>query len=335
MGVITEQGMGAFHGQHCLWEKGRKIERDIDLWSRDGNLEAFLLDFDDGAAEHGGFELLHTETPAKSSSSNSKHFRKLMFQCEIKCRVFQDPVKIAKSYIFFTVACESALRSAGTLLSRVRAPLPAPWPDGGPESLRSPCCGLAIYKKLKLFLLPSNFPCITYHEYSLLQACPKKDSFPPCTVLKSCPLVGKKEKSSHMVSLQEEGKVTGVVMFRLQFGVLSFPCHAISFAYMKAKYKIRAKIMAPKMLCKYNIVHDRQSGIRFNKFMGQNFCKSRKSSRSLQLRRVIYSCEALSLTLTSLLEDRRTSHVCSADDFFERFPAGSTVALVAFSLGIT
>ncbi|GFO38939.1 hypothetical protein PoB_006544400 [Plakobranchus ocellatus] len=48
------------------------------------------------------------------------------------------------------LACESALRSAGTLLSRVRAPLPAPWPDGGPESLRSPCCGLAIYKKLKL-----------------------------------------------------------------------------------------------------------------------------------------------------------------------------------------
>ncbi|GFO37940.1 leucine-rich repeat serine/threonine-protein kinase 1 [Plakobranchus ocellatus] len=48
-----------------------------------------------------------------------------------------------------TVACESALSSAGTLLSRVRAPLLAPWPDGGPESLRSPCCGLAIYKKLK------------------------------------------------------------------------------------------------------------------------------------------------------------------------------------------
>ncbi|GFN98829.1 hypothetical protein PoB_002533500 [Plakobranchus ocellatus] len=47
------------------------------------------------------------------------------------------------------MACESALRSAGTLVSRVRAPLPAPWPDGGPECLRSPCCGLAIYKKLK------------------------------------------------------------------------------------------------------------------------------------------------------------------------------------------
>ncbi|GFN85795.1 hypothetical protein PoB_001230100 [Plakobranchus ocellatus] len=43
-----------------------------------------------------------------------------------------------------TVANESTLRSAGTLLSRVRAPPPAPWPDGGPESLRSPCCGLAI-----------------------------------------------------------------------------------------------------------------------------------------------------------------------------------------------
>ncbi|GFO33459.1 endonuclease-reverse transcriptase [Plakobranchus ocellatus] len=45
-----------------------------------------------------------------------------------------------------TVVSESALRSAGTLLSRVRAPLPAPWPGGGPKSLRSPCCGMAIYK---------------------------------------------------------------------------------------------------------------------------------------------------------------------------------------------
>ncbi|GFN98401.1 hypothetical protein PoB_002490700 [Plakobranchus ocellatus] len=45
-----------------------------------------------------------------------------------------------------TVASESALRSAGTLLSRVRAPPPAPWPDGEPESLRSPCCLLAIDK---------------------------------------------------------------------------------------------------------------------------------------------------------------------------------------------
>ncbi|GFO29831.1 hypothetical protein PoB_005633600 [Plakobranchus ocellatus] len=44
-----------------------------------------------------------------------------------------------------TVDSESALRSAGTPLSRVRAPSPAPWPDGGrPESLRSPYCGLAI-----------------------------------------------------------------------------------------------------------------------------------------------------------------------------------------------
>ncbi|GFO11444.1 hypothetical protein PoB_003794900 [Plakobranchus ocellatus] len=42
-----------------------------------------------------------------------------------------------------TVASESVLRSAGTLLSRVRVPPPAPWPDGGSESLRrSPCCEL-------------------------------------------------------------------------------------------------------------------------------------------------------------------------------------------------
>ncbi|GFN92908.1 hypothetical protein PoB_001941400 [Plakobranchus ocellatus] len=46
-----------------------------------------------------------------------------------------------------TVVSESALRSAGTLLLRVQGPLPAPWPDGGPKSLRSPCFGLAIYSQ--------------------------------------------------------------------------------------------------------------------------------------------------------------------------------------------
>ncbi|GFO49608.1 hypothetical protein PoB_007611300 [Plakobranchus ocellatus] len=35
-----------------------------------------------------------------------------------------------------TVDSEFALKFAGTLLSRVRAPPPSPWPDGGPESLR-------------------------------------------------------------------------------------------------------------------------------------------------------------------------------------------------------
>ncbi|GFO24319.1 hypothetical protein PoB_005082400 [Plakobranchus ocellatus] len=45
-----------------------------------------------------------------------------------------------------TVASESALRSAGILLSWVLAPPKAPWRDGGPESLRSPYCGLAIDK---------------------------------------------------------------------------------------------------------------------------------------------------------------------------------------------
>ncbi|GFO49733.1 hypothetical protein PoB_007623800 [Plakobranchus ocellatus] len=40
----------------------------------------------------------------------------------------------------------SSLRSAGILLSRVRTPPLAPWPGGRPESLRSLCFGLAIYK---------------------------------------------------------------------------------------------------------------------------------------------------------------------------------------------
>ncbi|GFO26409.1 hypothetical protein PoB_005291400 [Plakobranchus ocellatus] len=36
-----------------------------------------------------------------------------------------------------SVVGESALRSVGTFLSRVRVPTPAPWPDGGPKGLRS------------------------------------------------------------------------------------------------------------------------------------------------------------------------------------------------------
>ncbi|GFO16059.1 hypothetical protein PoB_004256400 [Plakobranchus ocellatus] len=37
-------------------------------------------------------------------------------------------------------------RPAETLLSRVRVPPPAPWPDGGPESLRSTHRRLALYE---------------------------------------------------------------------------------------------------------------------------------------------------------------------------------------------
>ncbi|GFO18596.1 hypothetical protein PoB_004510100 [Plakobranchus ocellatus] len=44
-----------------------------------------------------------------------------------------------------TVVTESALKSAEILLSRSRAPPPTPWPDGGPESLRSSHCVLALY----------------------------------------------------------------------------------------------------------------------------------------------------------------------------------------------
>ncbi|GFO02269.1 acetylcholine receptor subunit alpha-like [Plakobranchus ocellatus] len=41
-----------------------------------------------------------------------------------------------------TVASEYALRSAGTLLSRIPAPPQASRPKGGTENLRSSCCGL-------------------------------------------------------------------------------------------------------------------------------------------------------------------------------------------------
>ncbi|GFN76413.1 hypothetical protein PoB_000291900 [Plakobranchus ocellatus] len=44
---------------------------------------------------------------------------------------------------------ESALRSARVLLSPVQAPLTAPWPDAGPESLKSHCCGQVICTDIK------------------------------------------------------------------------------------------------------------------------------------------------------------------------------------------
>ncbi|GFO16810.1 hypothetical protein PoB_004331500 [Plakobranchus ocellatus] len=44
------------------------------------------------------------------------------------------------------------MRSPGTLLPRVRSPPPIPLLDRGPESLRSSCCGQAIYPNTKPIL---------------------------------------------------------------------------------------------------------------------------------------------------------------------------------------
>ncbi|GFN86790.1 gamma-aminobutyric acid type b receptor subunit 2 [Plakobranchus ocellatus] len=52
-----------------------------------------------------------------------------------------------------TADSKSTLRSAGTPLSLVQAQPRAPWLYGGPENLRSPCCGLAIYKTSSILLL--------------------------------------------------------------------------------------------------------------------------------------------------------------------------------------
>ncbi|GFN99947.1 hypothetical protein PoB_002645300 [Plakobranchus ocellatus] len=67
-------------------------------------------------------------------------------------------VHLCKGGVGGSVTSESALRSAGTFLWRVRAPSLAPCPDGGPESLRSPCCGLAIYKKQTKHLCKAKDP---------------------------------------------------------------------------------------------------------------------------------------------------------------------------------
>ncbi|GFO31475.1 hypothetical protein PoB_005798000 [Plakobranchus ocellatus] len=69
-----------------------------------------------------------------------------------------------------TVASESALRSARTLLSWIRAPPPAPWPDGGPESLISSSCGLIQFyqTKIKIALLWTKSYCRTDNVIILL-----------------------------------------------------------------------------------------------------------------------------------------------------------------------
>ncbi|GFO22186.1 hypothetical protein PoB_004869100 [Plakobranchus ocellatus] len=76
-----------------------------------------------------------------------------------------------------TVASESALRHTGAILSRVRAPPPAPWPNGGPESLRSPCymCKnqtkpllYVVFFRISIFTVLSHCPGARLHDNLLL-----------------------------------------------------------------------------------------------------------------------------------------------------------------------
>ncbi|GFN88652.1 hypothetical protein PoB_001515800 [Plakobranchus ocellatus] len=70
-----------------------------------------------------------------------------------ECRKWAAPKRtVLQQGVGGTVDSESALRSAGTFLLRVRAPPPAPRRDGGPESLRSPCCGLAPHARPEAFV---------------------------------------------------------------------------------------------------------------------------------------------------------------------------------------
>ncbi|GFN74902.1 cephalotocin receptor 1 [Plakobranchus ocellatus] len=64
-----------------------------------------------------------------------------------------------------TVACECALKYVGTLLSRDQALPSAPRPDGGLESLRSSCCGLAIHKKQPTLSIFSPQNVAKLHKY--------------------------------------------------------------------------------------------------------------------------------------------------------------------------
>ncbi|GFO01757.1 low-density lipoprotein receptor-related protein [Plakobranchus ocellatus] len=70
---------------------------------------------------------------------NSSHCIDLVKRCDrtLDCQDGEDEEDCEDALpggIDGIVASESALRSAGSLLSWVRAPPPVPWPDGGPES---------------------------------------------------------------------------------------------------------------------------------------------------------------------------------------------------------
>ncbi|GFN91234.1 hypothetical protein PoB_001774000 [Plakobranchus ocellatus] len=54
------------------------------------------------------------------------------------------------------MASDFSLRPAGTRLPQVRVPPLAPRPDGGPEILRSPYCGIAMYKNQTSFVALSR-----------------------------------------------------------------------------------------------------------------------------------------------------------------------------------
>ncbi|GFO17128.1 hypothetical protein PoB_004363300 [Plakobranchus ocellatus] len=52
-----------------------------------------------------------------------------------------------------TVDSDLGLRSTGILLLQVQTLSPTPWPGGRSQSLRSSCCGLAMYKNSQIKLL--------------------------------------------------------------------------------------------------------------------------------------------------------------------------------------
>ncbi|GFO06741.1 hypothetical protein PoB_003324600 [Plakobranchus ocellatus] len=54
---------------------------------------------------------------------------------------------------------KASIQSSVLFLLRVRVPPPAPWLDGESESLKSPCCRLAIHKKKTK---PLNSNCLAY-----------------------------------------------------------------------------------------------------------------------------------------------------------------------------
>ncbi|GFO02141.1 hypothetical protein PoB_002864600 [Plakobranchus ocellatus] len=69
-----------------------------------------------------------------------------------------------------TVDSKSALKSAVTLMSRVRAPPQAPSPDGGSESVKLSCCGLAIYNNQLISTLAFCYRFVTVSGQLIIDA---------------------------------------------------------------------------------------------------------------------------------------------------------------------
>ncbi|GFN74139.1 cathepsin d [Plakobranchus ocellatus] len=98
----------------------------------DRGLDDISLREDDLHSVNLGSEVIPGSRPAWMTMLDKPDFKKLHLDPFSKKSISHFPPPTLPGTVGGTKACESALRSAGTLLSRVQVPPSAPQPDGGP-----------------------------------------------------------------------------------------------------------------------------------------------------------------------------------------------------------